>query len=164
MHVEVPLLIVGGGPAALAVAEIASGYSLPSLLVGHVAGTGPAPDYPVPLDAGAVAALAPHGVLDVLRPYLAVSDPPTLAPRVFEEVLKQHSVADLNVTVYDGLEVIDRRVDDGVVRGVLTDGRSRWTLSADAMIDTADYPANLSDAVNRAAAEVRAVLERGPRA
>jgi hypothetical protein len=162
MVVDTPLLIVGGGPGALAAAEIASGYSLPSLVVGHVAGAGPDPDFPVALDAGAVAALTPHGVLDVLRPYLAVVDPPTLSPRVFEEVLKQHSIADFNVTVYDGLEVEDRDVDpdSGAVRGVLIDHRRRWSLTADAMIDTTTFPPGLSDAVNRAAAEVVTVLQQ----
>jgi 2-polyprenyl-6-methoxyphenol hydroxylase-like FAD-dependent oxidoreductase len=162
MVVDTPLLIVGGGPGALAAAEIASGYSLPTLVVGHVAGAGPAPDFPVALDADAVAALTPHGVLDVLRPYLAVLDPPTLSPRVFEEVLKQHSIADFNVTVYDGLEVEDRDVDpiSGVVRGVLTDHRRRWSLTADAMIDTTTFPPGLSDTVNRAVAEVVAVLQQ----
>jgi hypothetical protein len=160
MRIETPLLIVGGGPAALAAAEIASGYRLPSLVVGHLAGCGQHPDHPVALDAGAVEALRPHGVLDVLRPFLAVADPPTLSPRVFEDVLKGHCVADMNVTVYDAMEVVDRRAQGGGMVGVLTDGSARWEVVADAVIDTAAYPAGLSDAVNRAAAEVRAVLER----
>ncbi len=164
MNIDTPLLIVGGGPGAVAAAEIASGYSVPCLMVGHVAGIGPDPEFPVPLAAEAVAALVPHGVLDVLRPYLAVVDPPTLSPRVFEEVLKQHSIADMNVTVYDGLEVVEREVSEAGVNAVLTDGRTRWSLSADALIDTTDFPENLSEAVLRAAAEVLAVLSRPGRA
>jgi hypothetical protein len=162
MRVFTPLLIVGGGPGALAAAEIASGHRLPSLVVGHVAGKSPDPEFPVGLDADAVAALAPHGVLDVLRPYLVVADPPTLSPHVFEDVLKQHCVADMNVTVYDGMEVVERQRSPGEagLEAVLTDGRARWELSADAVIDTSAFPANLSDAVNRAADGVRAVLER----
>jgi hypothetical protein len=163
MRMFSPLLIVGGGPGALAAAEIASGHSVPSLVVGHVAGKGPDPEYPVALDAAAVEALLPHGVLDVLRPYLVVVDPPTLSPHVFEDVLKQHCVADMNVTVYDAMDVVERRpAEDGGLDAVLTDGRSRWELSADAVIDTTAFPAELSEAVNRAAAEVRAVLQRAP--
>lgn len=172
MRVWTSLLIVGGGPAALAAAEIASGHRLPSLLVGHVAGTGPDPERPVPLDADAVAALAPNGVLDVLRPFLAVADPPTLSPHVFDDVLRQHCIADMNVTVYDGMEVVERvpagggapaataleGLAGGPIEAVLTDGRARWELSADAVIDTTGAPANLSDAINAVAAAVRAVL------
>ena len=64
------------------------------------------------LDDAAVEVLDPHGVLDVLRPYLTAVDPLAIAPRAFEEVLKHHCVADLNVTVYDEVEVIDRRLGD----------------------------------------------------
>ncbi len=160
MQVFTPLLIVGGGPGAVAAAEIASGYRLPSLLVGHLAGQGPDPERPIPLDAAAIEVLRPHGVLDVLRPYLAVADPPTLSPHVFEDVLKQHCVADMNVTVYDAMTVLDRRpAEDGSVHGVLTDGRSRWELVANAIIDTADFPDGLADAVRAAATAVRDVLQ-----
>lgn len=152
------LLIVGGGPGALAAAEIASGYRLPSLVVGHEAGKGPNAEFPVALDGDAVAALLPHGVLDVLRPYLAVADPPTLSPHVFEDILKHHCVADMNVTVYDAMEVTDRRPAGAGLRGTLTDGKARWDVEAEAVIDTSEYPPGLSDAVNRAAQDVRAVL------
>ena len=160
MRIETPLLIIGGGPSALAAAEIASGYRLPSLVVGHAAGRGPNPDYPVGLDADAVDALTPHGVLDVLRPYLAVADPPTLSPHVFEDVLKHHCVADMNVTVYDAMDVVDRQPAGDRLAAVLTDGKARWEVAADAWIDTSEFPADLSAAVNRAASEVRAILGR----
>ena len=63
---------------------------------------------------------------------------------VFEQVLKHHCVADMNVTVYDGMELVERvtvepATGDGV-RGVLTDGRSRWDVSADAFVDAAELP------------------------
>lgn len=163
MRFSTPLLIVGGGPGALAAAEIASGYRMPSLVIGHVGGTTPNTEYPVPLDEAAVAALTPHGVLDVLRPYLVVVDPPTLSPHVFEDVLKQHCVADFNVTVYDTLSVQSQRPLDGGVEAVLSDGSTRWELEADAMIDTSGYPAHLSEMINRAAADVEAVLSRSAR-
>jgi hypothetical protein len=160
LKVDTPLLIIGGGPGALAAAEIASGFRLPSLVVGHVAAQGPNPEYPVVLDQAAVTALDHHGVLGVLRPYLAVQDPPTVSPHVFEDIVKHHCVADMNVTVYDGMEVVELLTDAGPVRGVLTDGRARWELHADAVIDTTDFPTELSAAVNRASAEVAAVLTR----
>src|SRR3954452_3275016 len=103
MLIETPLLVVGQGPAPLVVAKIAAGWGLPCLLVGHEVTGG---DTPVALDADAVAALTPHGALDVLRPYLDAVDPPTISPRVFEEVLKHHCVADFNVTVYDRMTVV----------------------------------------------------------
>lgn len=162
MQVWTPLLIVGGGPGALAAAEIASGARLPSLVVGHVAGQGPDPELPVVLDPDAVEALSPNGVIGVLRPYLAVAEPPTVSPHVFEDVVKQHSIADMNVTVYDAMEVVERRsaTEEGAMEAVLTDGRARWDLVADAVIDTSGFPAGLSAAVNEAAAAVHAVLSR----
>ncbi len=160
MKVDTPLLIIGGGPGALAAAEIASGFRLPSLVVGHVTAAGPNPEYPVALDDGAVTALDHHGVLGVLRPYLAVQDPPTVSPHVFEDIVKHHCVADMNVTVYDGMDVVELQTEPGSVNGVLTDGRARWELRADALIDTTDFPTDLSAAVNRASVEVAAVLTR----
>ncbi|MDH4148327.1 MAG: hypothetical protein OEY23_24490 [Acidimicrobiia bacterium] len=161
MRIDTPLLIVGGGPGALAAAEVASGFRLPSLVVGHVAAAGPDPEMPVALDAAALAALDHHGVLDVLRPYLAVADPPTVSPHVFEDIVKHHCVADMNVTVYDAMEVVDRRPDTGGgLDAVLTDGRARWELHADAWIDTTAYPSGLAEAVATAAADVEAILRR----
>ena len=66
------------------------------------------------------------------------------------------------VVGYDSFKVEDRDVDpiSGVVRGVLTDHRRRWSLTADAMIDTTTFPPGLSDTVNRAVAEVVAVLQQ----
>lgn len=160
MKVDTPLLIIGGGPGALAAAEIASGFRLASLVVGHITAQGPNPDYPVALDDAAVAALDHHGVLSVLRPYLAVQDPPTVSPHVFEDIVKHHCVADMNVTVYDAMEVTELRTEQDRVRGVLTDGKARWELHADAVINTEHFPPELSAAVNRAAVEVAAVLAR----
>ena len=166
MRIETPLLIIGGGPAALAAAEIASGYRMASLVVGHVPGLGPNPEYPVGLDPEAVEALTPHGVLDVLRPYLVVADPPTLSPHVFEDILKHHCVADMNVTVYDAMQIVPAVPNhahdgDGALHAVLTDGKARWDLHADAVIDTSGFPTDLSAAINHAAAQVRAILTRG---
>jgi 2-polyprenyl-6-methoxyphenol hydroxylase-like FAD-dependent oxidoreductase len=164
MQMFVSVLIVGGGPGALAAAEIASGYRLASLVIGHESGKGPDPDIPVSLDARAVQALDHHGVLEVLRPYLYQAEPPTVSAHVFEDVLRQHCAADLNVTLYDTVELTTltaSSVDGGISSGcqaVLTSGRSRWDLSADALIDTSGYPANLSDVVNRAADDVDKVL------
>ena len=67
MLIDTPLLVVGRGPAALVVAKVAAGYGLACLLVGHEVTGG---DSAVALDAGAVATLERHGVLDILRPYL----------------------------------------------------------------------------------------------
>ncbi|MFR9804139.1 hypothetical protein ACL02T_17875 [Pseudonocardia sp. RS010] len=153
---------MGGGPGALAVAEIASGLRVGSLVVGHAPNDGHHADEPVVLDPAAVAALEPNGVLDVLRPFLAQVDPPAISPRAFEVALRQHCAADFNVTLYDSVEV--REVTrppaggEGVCEAVLSDGRSRWDLEAQALIDTADYPKHLSEIVNRAAADVTAFL------
>ena len=155
MVIDVPLLIVGRGPGALVVAKVASGWGLASLVAGHEPTGG---DEPVELDPEAVAVLAPHGVFDVLRPYLTAAEPPAIAPAVFEQVLKHHCVADMNVTVYDGMRLVDSvRRGDGV-RGVLTDGRARWEITADAFVDAAELPGELPALIPAAAHRAAAVL------
>jgi hypothetical protein len=155
MLIDTPLLVTGRGPGALVVAKVASGWGLASLVVGHEPTGG---DEPVALGADAVAVLTPHGVFDVLRPYLAAVEPPSIAPAVFEHVLKHHCVADMNVTVYDGMELVEARPEGAGVRGVLTDGRSRWEVVADAHVDAADLPADLPAAITAAADAAATVM------
>jgi hypothetical protein len=144
MVIDTPLLVVGHGPAALVVAKVAAGCGLACLLVGHeIVGN----DEPVALDAAAAAELERHGLIDVLRPYLTGVDPPTMTGRAFEEVIKHHCVADLNVTVYDQMAVVDRRSTGRGVSGVLTDGTSRWDVRADAFVDASGLPTALSPAI-----------------
>ena len=110
-------------------------------------------DTPVALDDDAVAVLTRHGVLDVLRPYLTPATRRRSRPRDFEEVVKHHCVADLNVTVYD--EVHRRRARPSATAAataVLTDGTSRWELHADRFVDADLLPSELSAAVIAGAA------------
>ena len=107
MRVDTPLLVLGRGPAALVAAKVAGACGQPCLLVGHEVVGG---DAPVGLDRSAVAVLEQHHLVDVLRPHLLAFDPLTVAPREFEEVLKQHCVADPNVGVYDRMELLERVV------------------------------------------------------
>jgi hypothetical protein len=159
MRIDTPLLVVGRGPAPLVVAKVAAGYGLACLLAGHET---LGDDVPVPLGADAVAALERHGLLDVLRPYLAALDPLAIAPRTFEEVVKHHCVADLNVTVYDAVTVVERVAESDGLRGVLTDGTSRWALQADRFVDADALPRALSDAiVAGAAVATAATVGRG---
>jgi hypothetical protein len=156
VQIDTPLLVVGRGPAALVVAKVAAAYGMPCLLVGHeVVGD----DAAVPIGADAYAELERHGLLDVLRPYLDAVDPPAIAPRAFEDVIKHHCVADLNVTVYDQVDVIERVPDGRGVRGVLTDATSRWDISADAFIDAAAMPSALPAAIMAGAAAALDALD-----
>jgi hypothetical protein len=155
MLIETPLLVVGTGPAALVVAKVAAGWGLPCMLVGHEVISG---DTPVPLEADAVADLTPHGVLDILRPYIQAVDPPTISPRDFEDVLKHHCVADLNVTVYDRMTAVEREINGRGLRAVLTDGKSRWDVVADVFVDASALPSNLSAAITAGAATAREVV------
>ena len=148
MRVDTPLLVVGRGPAALVVAKVAGACGQPCLLAGSEVS---ADDSPVVLTPDAVAVLEAHGLVDVLRPALHGLDPLTISPLVFTEIVKQHCVADVNVGVYDGVEVVDRVVDGRGVRGVLTDGTSRWELQADVFVDADGLPATLSEAITAGA-------------
>lgn len=155
MLIETPLLVVGRGPAALLVARMVSGAGRPCLLAGHeVLPAG----QPATLDAAAVATLEAHGLFDIFRPYLVASSPPAVVPAEFEEVLKGHCVADVNVTVYDGLELVDVVREGGGVAGVLTDGRSRWEVRAAAFVDAGELPSELPAAVVAAAEAAAAVM------
>jgi hypothetical protein len=149
LRVETALLVLGRGPAALVAAKVAGACGQPCLLVGHEIVGG---DTPVALDPASVAVLDEHRLVDVLRPHLVAADPLTIAPREFEEVLRQHCVADLNVGVYDRMELIDPVVDGRALRGILTDGRSRWELQADTWIDAASLAATLPAAITDGAA------------
>ena len=161
MRIETPLLVLGRGPAAVVAAKVAGACGQPCLLVGHEIVSS---DSPVELDENAVAVLARHGLVDVLRPHLLVSQPPTIAPSEFERVLKQHCVADLNVSVYDQMEVVERAATGRTLCGVLTDGASRWDLAADTWIDAdalsvSSLPAAIVDGA-AAAGDAIAVLRR----
>jgi hypothetical protein len=144
MLIDTPLLIVGHGPAPLVVAKVAAGCGAACLLAGHE----PVEDrQPVPLSAEAVATLEHHGLFDVLRPYLDTASPPTIAPLVFEEVIKHHCVADLNVTVYDRMTVVDAVPAGPGLRGVLPDGTGRWDVRADVFVDGGLLPRDLCSAI-----------------
>lgn len=150
-RIDVPLLVVGRGPAALVVAKVAAGRGTPCLLAGHqIVGDA----VPRPLSPAAVAVLERHGLVDVLRPHVTELAPLTIAPDAFEVVIKHHCVADLNVTVYDGVTLVERVAVGSGLHGVLTDGTSRWELRADRFVDADRLPASLSDAIVAGAVNV----------
>ncbi|MEA3218799.1 MAG: hypothetical protein QOJ19_4955 [Acidimicrobiia bacterium] len=155
MVIDTALLIIGHGPAPLVVAKVASGFGLQSVVAGHEVLGG---ETPFVLDSAALEVLRPHGVFDVLRPYLAATEPPAIAPIVFEEVLKHHCVVDMNVTVFDGLVLVESTPRGGGVRGVLTDGRTRWEVSADAFVDAGELPSDLPASITASAEVARLVL------
>jgi hypothetical protein len=158
VRIDTPLLVLGPGPRALVAAKVAGASGQPCLLVGHEVTGG---EVPVALEPAAVAVLVEHRLVDVLRPHLLAVDPLTIAPREFEEVVKQHCVADLNVGVYDRMGLVERTLHGRSLRGVLTDGRSRWEVVADTWIDACGPDASLSAAIvagAAAAAEAIGVL------
>ena len=167
MIIDVPVLVVGGGPAALVATKVAGGWGLSTLLVGHVPIVGADEHDPVALDPEAVAVLEVPGILNILRPYLSAVTPPTITTADFEDVVKHHCVVDMNVTVYDAMEFVltgpapgdpDGTGNGGGVVGVLTDGRARWDVRADTLIDTSTSPRALSDAVRAGGAAAQALL------
>lgn len=148
--IDTPLLIVGHGPAALVAAKVASAAGLPCLVAGHeiVKDT-----EPVVLDQRSIDILEPHGVLGVLRPYATAQDPFTIEPAMFEAGLKHHCVADMLITVFDGMSLVESgpTSDGHGIVGILTDGRGRWELRADAYLDASQLAAELNDAIHDAA-------------
>ncbi len=147
--IEIPLLIVGSGPAALVIAKVVSGRGLPSLVVGHQATDNAEP---VVLDSESIEILEPHGVLSVLRPYATAQDPFTITPLAFENALKHHCVADMLVTVYDRMHIDEADMSNGGLQGGLTDGNTTWGIYADAFVDVSEFSVDLNTAVHQAAA------------
>lgn len=151
--IDTRVLIVGSGAAALVAAKVAAGRGLPCLVAGHE----PIDDtVPAVLSDEATAALRPHGVLDVLRPYAAAQEPFTISPLEFEQGLKHHCVADMLITVYDRMwfERAPSSVGELAV-GTLTDGRSSWDVRADELFE-AEFT-DLDSAIRCGAAFANAV-------
>ena len=157
MLIDVPVLVVGSGPAALVAAKLAGGWGLSTLLVGHVPIVGAGEHEPVVLQREVVEVLEAPGILNILRPYLSAVDPATITTADFEDVVKHHCVVDMNVTVYDGMELVDCQLEASGYVGVLTDGRSRWDLHADAIIDTSGFSQELNEAVRSGGAAANGV-------
>jgi hypothetical protein len=155
IRIDTPLLVSGEGPAALVVAKVAGGLGRACLLLAHDLVTD---EEPVTLGADAEAVLDEHGLIDVLRPHLASRHPLAISPREFETVLTQHCVADVNVTVYDTVTVVEQETEGGGLRGVLTDGRRRWELAADVFVDANHLPSSLSDAITSGVAAALAAV------
>ena len=54
----------------------------------------------------------------------------------------------MNTTMYDGLRLVDETYEEGGgVRGVLTDGKARWDVHADAFVDADALPRDLDAAI-----------------
>ncbi|MDG2113847.1 MAG: hypothetical protein P8N02_14695, partial [Actinomycetota bacterium] len=132
--IDTPLLVIGHGPAALVAAKVVSGAGVPCVVAGHEVVPGAEP---VTLDRRSLEILEPHGVLGVLRPYASTQEPFAIAPERFEAGLKHHCVADMLITVFDGMALADHRTDGDSEVGTLTDGRSNWDLRADSLLDVA---------------------------
>ena len=147
--IDTPLLIVGGGPAALIIGTVAAGYSLGSLIVGHESLDS---DEAVELDDEALALLQPHGVINVLKPYATSTEPFVITAALFEKVLKHHCVVNMNITLYDGMEVLDLKPEGDGARCTISDGHTQWAIKADKLVDTTNFPADLNGAVKEGAA------------
>ena len=155
MLIEVPAVVVGRGPGSLMVAKMLGGQAIPCLLAGHQPAGG---TELVPLGEAAAAALERHRLLDILRPYGANGPTPAISLDDYEHVLKHHCVADVNVTVYDKVSLVDRRSTDAGMEAVLTDGRSHWDLRARWLVDGQALPAALPEAIVAAAALVDGIV------
>ena len=147
--IDTPLLIVGGGPAALIIGTVAAGYSLGSLIVGHESLGG---DEAVQLDDEALALLKPHGVINVLKPYATSTEPFVITAALFEKVLKHHCVVNMNITLYDGMEILNLTPDGDGANGTFSDGHTEWAIKADRLVDTTQLPTDLNGAIKEGAA------------
>ena len=147
--IDTPLLIVGGGPAALVVATVVSGYSMGSLIIGHEPVCA---DELVELDADVLEILKPHGVINVLLPYADSIDPVVINASVFEQVLKHHCVVNMNITLYDGMVLSNVKREGPGASAIMIDGQTQWSISADHLVDTSGISVDLNDAIRAGAA------------
>ncbi len=148
VKIDTPLLIVGGGPAALIVGTIASGYSMGSLIVGHEP---VCPDASVELAEDVLEILKPHGVINVLLPYADSTDPVLIKASVFEQVLKHHCVVNMNITLYDGMALSNVRREGEGASAIISDGETQWFVKADRLLDTHEIPRELNAAIRKGA-------------
>lgn len=155
--IDTPLLIVGGGPAALIVATIASGYSLSSLIVGHESQDN---DDLFELDDKTIALLKPHGVINVLRPYAESLEPFVITAALFEKVLKHHCVVNMNITLYDGMELLDLTPDAAGAKAIMSDGQVQWLIQADYLVDTTSLPTDPGAATREGSAIAEAIVKQ----
>ena len=154
--IDTPLLIVGGGPAALIVGTVAAGYSLSSLIVGHQSTDS---DVTVELDEEAVALLKPHGVINVLKPYAMSTEPFAITAALFEKVLKHHCVVNMNITLYDGMDLTNLKREDNGTTCTISDGHTEWAVKADRLVDTAIMPTDLNAAIKEGATIASNILK-----
>jgi len=155
--IDTPLLIVGGGPAALIIGTVVAGYSLGSLIVGHESLNS---DEAVELDDKAIELLKPHGVINVLRPYATSTEPFVITAALFEKVLKHHCVVNMNITLYDGMELLDLAPDGDGANCTISDGQTKWAIKADRLVDTTKLSIDLNGAIKEGAAIAREILSR----
>lgn len=143
--IDVPVLVVGSGPAPVTVAKMLAGRGVPCLLAGHSVLPETAP---IVLGSAAVDVLEGHGLLGILQPYVERNGASvTISPDIYEDVIKHHCVADVNVTVYDQVAIVDRLAGPSGVQAIMTQGRSRWEVRASELIDGSDLPTSLPDAI-----------------
>jgi hypothetical protein len=135
-----------------------AGRGVACLLAGHTA----RPEAePAALGPAAVDALEAFGLLDVLQPYLdRTGASVTISPDIYENVVKHHCVADINVIVYDDVDIVERVAGPAGVEAVMTHGRSRWDVRASELVDGADLPDSLPEAIVAAADLVNGLLSR----
>jgi hypothetical protein len=154
--IDVPVLVVGEGPAPLTVAKMLAGRGVPCLLAGHRVRPETAP---TPLGPAVVEILKAYGLLDILHPYLDRNGATmTISPDIYENVIKHHCVADVNVTVYDEVAIVDRHAGPSGVEAAMTLGRSRWEVRASQLVDGSELPASLPEAIVIAADLVNRLL------
>jgi hypothetical protein len=156
MSIDTPLLLVGGGPAALIVGTVVAGYSLGSLIVGHESMDS---DESVVLDDETIALLKPHGVINVLKPYATSLEPFVITAALFEKVLKHHCVVNMNITLYDGMELLDLTLEGIGASCTISDGQTEWAIKADRLVDTGEMPTDLNRAIKEGAAVASAILK-----
>jgi hypothetical protein len=136
-----------------------AGRGVTCLLAGHTVRPEVAPAV---LGSVALDVLKAHGLLDILGPYFDRNDASAaISPEIYENVIKHHCVADINVIVYDEVVIADCRAAPSGVEAVMTHGRSRWEVHASELVDGADLPAALPDAIVTAADLVERLLRAG---
>ncbi|MFV0524653.1 MAG: hypothetical protein ACK5RL_09160 [Acidimicrobiales bacterium] len=163
--ISTPLLIIGSGPVAVVTAELASAVGIASLLVGEPSGAaadaavGAADERPVALTPETETILARTGLLGVLGPHVPAGPPSSggeggrlwIAPAALFRALRRHCVADLMVTVYDGMTVTDPTPRaGGGFEATIGDGTSSWTAHAASVVDARALPEDLNAGVGAA--------------
>ena len=64
----------------------------------------------------------------------------------------------MNITLYDGMELLDLKAYGGGASCMISDGHTQWGIKADRLVDTSKLASDLNGAIKEGASIARNIL------